>query len=279
MDGAPFGALACGPAGGPLAIFLHGFPDHPASWGEVMARFAARGYRCVAPWLRGYPPSTIEGPFGLDRLARDALAIAAAQSPRAPVSLLGHDWGAAITWFAAMKAPARIAAAATLSVPHPAILARAMLRDPRQLWRSRYMLALQVRGIDRAGIERLWRRWSPGLEPPDLDPIAATIAAGAALDLYRALPRPSRLEWLRYLDRDRATVRTPMLYLHGLDDGCIAPECARGQESLVDAPYRMELLPAGHFLPLERPDDVADRALRFFATYGPTRPNTIGVTT
>lgn len=286
VDDAPFTALACGPADGPVALFLHGFPDLPASWAPVMERFAARGYRCVAPWLRGYPPSTTDGPFGLDQLARDVLALAREVSPRAPVFLLGHDWGAGIAWFAAMKAPGRIAAAVTASVPHPVAFLRSVVREPAQLWRSRYMLALQVRSIDRAGVERLWRRWSPGLEPPaaHLDEVAAAIRGGgdAALEYYRALPRPTRLEWLRYVDRERATVRVPMLYLHGLDDGCIGPSSARGQERLVEAPYRMEILPgAGHFLQLERPDDVADRALRFFETYaqGPTRPNRIGVTT
>ncbi|MCA9610795.1 MAG: alpha/beta fold hydrolase [Myxococcales bacterium] len=274
VDDAPFAALATGPADGPVALLLHGFPDLPGSWTPVMERLARRGYRCVAPWLRGYPPSTTDGPFGLDRLARDALALARELSPRAPVFLLGHDWGAAITWFAAMKAPQRIAAALTASVPHPVAFARSLVREPTQLWRSRYMLALQVRSIDRAGLERLWRRWSPGLEPPaaHLDAVEATLREGgdAALEYYRAIPRPTRLEWLRFIDRDRATVRTPMLYLHGLDDGCIGPGSARGQERLVEAPYRMEILPgAGHFLQLEKPDEVADRAARFFETYAP----------
>ncbi|MBX3271011.1 MAG: alpha/beta fold hydrolase [Sandaracinaceae bacterium] len=274
VEDATFFALATGPKDGRVAVLLHGFPDGPATWAPVMARLAARGWRCVAPWMRGYAPSASAGPFGLDRLSRDALAFAAELSPKAPVVLFGHDWGAAATWFAAARAPARIAAAIALSVPHPIAFARSLVRDPRQLARSRYMFALQARSIDRAGIERLWRRWSPGLTPDaaHLDAVAASIADGgdAAVHYYRALLRPTRLEWMRMIDRDRATVRAPLLYLHGLDDGCIAPGCARGQERLVEAPYRMEILPgAGHFLPLERPDVVADRALRFVDAYAP----------
>ncbi|MCB9598397.1 MAG: alpha/beta hydrolase [Sandaracinaceae bacterium] len=287
-EDASFAALATGPADGPVALFLHGFPDLPVSWRPVMERMARLGYRCVAPWMRGYPPSTTDGPYGLDRTSRDVVAFAADLSPKAPIFAIGHDWGAAAVWFATMRSPGRFAAAATLSVPHPVAFGRSLLREPTQLWRSRYMLALQARSIDRAGIERLWRRWSPGLEPDPahLDAVAEAIRGGgdAPIRYYRAMPRPTRLELLRFIDRDRATVRAPMLYLHGLDDGCVGPSSARGQRALVDAPYKMEILPgAGHFLQLEKPDEVVDRVSRFFVTYArdqvPTRPNRIGVTT
>lgn len=46
-----------GPDGGdgaPAVVFLHGFPELWYSWRHQMAHLAARGYRCVAPDLRGY---------------------------------------------------------------------------------------------------------------------------------------------------------------------------------------------------------------------------------
>ena len=115
LEEGTFGALATGPEKGPLALFLHGFPDLPTTWSPVMERFAARGYRCVAPFLRGYAPSTTEGPFHVDQLARDVLAFARELSPRRAAFVLGHDWGAAATWFAAMREGAFIAAATTVS--------------------------------------------------------------------------------------------------------------------------------------------------------------------
>lgn len=283
VDGEQFEAITAGPDDGPVALFLHGFPDLPQTWSPVMERFAKQGYRCVAPYLRGYAPSTTAGPFDLFRLGRDVAEMAHALSRKAPVVALGHDWGAAALWLAASRWPQRFAVAVPVSVPHWITFVRAM-RSPAQLWRSRYMAALQVASIDRAGIERLWRRWSPDLTPPaeHLDAVAQTIAdsADAPLEYYRAIRRPSRLMLLRVVDAERAKVTVPTLYLHGLDDGCIAPSATRGQERWVDAPFRAEIIVgAGHFVPLEQPDAVAERALRFAQTYGPTRPNRIGVRT
>jgi len=37
-----------------VVVFLHGFPELWYSWRHQMEHLAARGYRCVAPDLRGY---------------------------------------------------------------------------------------------------------------------------------------------------------------------------------------------------------------------------------
>lgn len=49
--------LKAGPADVPLALFLHGYPDNAKTWERQLPAFAAAGYRAVAPWLRGYPPT------------------------------------------------------------------------------------------------------------------------------------------------------------------------------------------------------------------------------
>jgi pimeloyl-ACP methyl ester carboxylesterase len=90
----PFAALAAGPPDGELVLCLHGFPDHAPSFEALLEELSQAGRRAVAPWMRGYAPSTLEGPFDLTQLASDALAIAESLSPKRPVSLVGHDWGA-----------------------------------------------------------------------------------------------------------------------------------------------------------------------------------------
>ena len=65
-----------------------------------MALLCAAGYRCVAPWLRGYAPSTLEGPYDRQRVGDDLAELAEALCPNAPAVLVGHDWGAAATYTA-----------------------------------------------------------------------------------------------------------------------------------------------------------------------------------
>ena len=43
--------------GAPVVLLLHGFPDFWYGWRHQMAALAARGYRAVAPDLRGYGDS------------------------------------------------------------------------------------------------------------------------------------------------------------------------------------------------------------------------------
>ena len=50
--------LASGPEGGPLMIFVHGWPDLSISWRHQMQAFAALGFRCIAPDMRGYGRAT-----------------------------------------------------------------------------------------------------------------------------------------------------------------------------------------------------------------------------
>lgn len=261
--GERFVAIACG--AGPLALFLHGFPDVPATWAGVMERLAS-DHRCVAPYLRGYAPSPTRGPFDLDRLGADVVAIARALS-REPAVVLGHDWGALAAYAAIAREPARFSAVVAVSVPHPAALARTAWRHPSQLARSAYVGFFQLPRLPELALSRglwarLYRAWSPGFEAPEahLAEVERTLAASgsAPLGLYRALPRSLRAQvpaWPR--------PRVPTLYLHGLDDGCIAPELARGQERVFEGPHRTELVVAGHFVPLEAPARVAELARAF----------------
>ena len=64
-----FAVRSVGDPGAPLVLCVHGFPDVPHSWDEVARDLAAAGYRAVAPFLRGYAPSVLEGPYDIDSLA------------------------------------------------------------------------------------------------------------------------------------------------------------------------------------------------------------------
>jgi pimeloyl-ACP methyl ester carboxylesterase len=249
-----FHALAGG-HGRPL-VFLHGFPDCPATAVPFLEQLIARGFRVLAPYLRGYAPSPLAGPFDLATLASDVRSIIAAWIDE-PVSLVGHDWGAALTYALCQDMP--VARAVTLAVPPPAVFLR-QLRTPRQIAHSWYMAFFQLPGSSRLVgtrfIDRLWRRWSPGftLDEPRRAELHACMAASlpAPLEYYRAFRRT-------LFDRDfqralRQPTATEILALHGADDGCVLPP--RGSDIVADV---------GHFLHLEAPAAIADRVAGWLA--------------
>jgi pimeloyl-ACP methyl ester carboxylesterase len=255
-----------GGTGSPL-VYLHGFPDHPPTAIPFLDELARRGHRVIAPWLRGYAPSPLAGPYDLDTLAADVIALIDAWAPREPVDLVGHDWGAAITYAVCARAPDRIRRAATLALPHPLTFLR-QLRGAAQLRKSWYMALFQLPGsgaIVRARrlalIDRLWRAWSPDFELDEHRRAAlhACLAASlpAPLGYYRAMARPIG-EAAARIRRAAAPIATPILQLHGADDGCVLPPSDRDHHRFAER--LLEIVPGvGHFLHLERPAEVAER--------------------
>jgi pimeloyl-ACP methyl ester carboxylesterase len=58
----------------------------------------------------------------------------------------------------------------------------------------------------------------------------------------------------------------PLLYLHGAQDGCLGADLARAALPLLKPPSEGAIVEGtGHFLHLERPDEVNARILRFVA--------------
>jgi len=256
-----FHALAVGD-GAPV-VYLHGFPDHPPTAAPFLRALAARGHRVIAPWLRGYAPSPLVGPFDVDTLVADLLGLLDHLSPRAPVALVGHDWGAAIAYAACIAAPSRIARAVTLALPHPLTVLGNLAR-PAQLRASWYMLLFQLPGagtlVTDAFVDRLWRAWSPDLRLDDAPraELHACLRASmpAPLGTYRALVGRGLRAKIAAL---AAPIRVPLLQLHGARDGCVLPP-GNADARRFAAPRVYELVDGvGHFLHVERPDELAAR--------------------
>jgi pimeloyl-ACP methyl ester carboxylesterase len=276
--------LEDGPADGPLALCLHGFPDHAPTWVALLADLAAAGFHAVAPWLRGYAPTAVpaDGRYQSAALALDALALADALAPAdRPAVLIGHDWGAVASYGAVVHRPERFRRLVAMSVPHRAVLMGRIVTTPAQLKRSWYMFFFQlplaemaVSVKDFALIDALWRDWSPGYEPPAdfvralKDTLASPGSLDAALGYYRHSLNPARQDpRLATVEAGaNSLVPVPTLYLHGADDGCIGADIIDPDElkPLFPAGLDAEVLPGvGHFLHLEDPARVNRRIVDF----------------
>src|SRR5687768_2249913 len=73
--GLTFGYLEAGE--GPLVLCLHGFPDTAHTFDDLLPRLARAGYHAVAPFMRGYAPTSVpvDGDYSELRLGEDAIAL------------------------------------------------------------------------------------------------------------------------------------------------------------------------------------------------------------
>jgi pimeloyl-ACP methyl ester carboxylesterase len=246
---------------GPLVLLCHGFPEGWYSWRDQLRAIAAPGYHAVAPDMRGYgrtdSPVDISSYSILD-IVGDMIGLVSALGEKQAV-IVGHDWGAAIAWHAALFRPDVFPAVAALSVPfrqRGAAPPLHMLRKAGQL--THYWFHFQEPGVAEAEFERdpraALRRMLysiSGDAPPETR--ALTLQPGKGWlantldpehlpswitdeDLDHMAAEFSRtgfrggLNWYRNIDRNweltapwaGATIRQPALFIAGSVDPIIA---------------------------------------------------------
>lgn len=148
-------------AGDHLVLCLHGFPEHAVTWYGQINRLTERGYTVWAPNLRGYGQSTRpknREAYRIDELLKD-IADLVTKWGENPVTIMGHDWGALLGWFFAIKFPGHLTRFISIGANHPASLYP--FRNMGQLSRSKYIPLLMIPGLAEWSLgspERLWSK-------------------------------------------------------------------------------------------------------------------------
>jgi pimeloyl-ACP methyl ester carboxylesterase len=284
-NGVRFHATTRGPVDGPLVLVLHGFPDSPWSWQPVAERLAAEALRVVTVTMRGYLPTGAapDGRYDSDTLGADANALRRVLSPHQPAVLIGHDWGASAVYTAITSDPGSWTHAVAMSVPLLAAggVDTATITQMRRSFYS-YLFQLPIaetllRRDHLQLIDELWRCWSPGLDAPEAVAAAKSALAtpeslDAAITYYRH--NPSVVIGADEATRRRArahAIGTPLLYLHGSDDGCIGTDVLDLARGDFPAGTQIEVVSGvGHFLQVEQPDVVASRIVAFLHDHAQT---------
>lgn len=261
---------ACGE--GPLVLLLHGFPESWLSWKAQMEALAAAGYRAVAPMQRGYPgsdrPSRVDA-YHIDHLVADIEALRVHLGAET-FHLVGHDWGAIVAWFYAMKHPERLHSLSILNVPHPGHMP-AMMRDADQIKMSWYIGFFQLPWLPEY---LLLRRKGDALKRTlCARRIRSTVDQGALQAVVDAFQRDgirTALHWYRALGRlgprgvraRLAPMSVPTLVLWGERDIALHVKFAVPPASLVSNATVQTFPQASHWLQGDLPDEVNEALLR-----------------
>ena len=189
---------------GAPVLLLHGWPDTGALWDGVVTELVAAGRRCLAPDLRGCgrsaKPTDVES-YAMAELVADVVALVEAAAA-GPVTLVGHDWGAALAWALASFSPERVRSLAALAVGHPTAFRAAGLE---QQLKSLYTQLFIREGLGEAFVRQndyeLLRTWFA-------HPRASTVIA----ELERDDQLSCHLNWYRAnLPADAFLIEAPRL--------------------------------------------------------------------
>ena len=268
-----FDVRMAGPADGEVVILLHGFPQTSYEWRNQISALGEAGFRAVAPNQRGYSagarPATIQD-YAVPRLVEDIVGLADAVGAER-FHIVGHDWGAIITWAVAVSAPARVISASPVSVPHPDAFAR-VLGDPTscQPEASSYFDVFvqpdsedNFVANDNAGL----RGFFAGIEEDAVEDYVQVLGSKAALG--------AALNWYRANIADRqvsgpamGVVRVPTMFTWSDGDTALCIDGAELTEEYVDAPYRFEVIEGvSHWIPDLATDQMTELLLDHINTY------------
>ena len=269
----------------PAVILLHGFPESHRTW-RAVAPLLEGSFHLIMPDQRGFAGSDrpqLVFDYSANKLTDDIFALADTLGLDS-FALVGHDWGGAIAWSAALRKDPRLERLAIVNAPHPVIFQKSVIENAEQRAASQYINAFRVPGFEHAiqlmGLDTFFEKTFR--EHVDLTLIpeaekqqylaewAQPGALTAMLNWYRAarllIPPPGLTvplpDWLL---KAFPKVEIPTLVVWGMRDPALLPIQLDGLDLLVSDLTIERIAEAGHFAPWEAPQAVAAALKPFLA--------------
>src|SRR4051812_4183866 len=245
-----------GPAGAPVALLVHGYPESSWMWRSLMDALAVEGWRAIAPDLAGYGDSEPDPPATWERhveaLERFRVALGLED-----VVLVVHDWGGLIGLRWACDHPG---AARSLVISNTGFFADGTWHGMAEMMRTPGTGEKLVDGMTRESFKSLMDAVAKRVDDRTIDEYFKAFAdeprRRGQLELYRS----GEFSKLEAYEGRLAALGVPALVLWGADDAFVPVAGAyRFRRELPDAEVKV-LDGVGHFVFADAPEE-ADAAV------------------
>ena len=242
---------------GPLAVMMHGFPDHWLTWRHQIDALSKQ-FRVCAISMRGYErsdkPAGVEN-YSMRKLVGDCATVIAAEGAAKAV-IIGHDWGGATAWNVGMRRPDLTERLIVLNMPHPWTHAKVLAKNPEQQKNSQYARNFQD--------PEFYKQIS-------LERLGAWVSDPEARKLHLQAMQQSNIQcMLHYYQANYPvppyvaptapppSVKAPTLLIHGMEDKALLSEGLNGVWNFVEQDFTLATIPgAGHFVQQDAADAVS----------------------
>ena len=237
---------------GPLVVLIHGFPDYWATWKPLMATLNKAGYRTAALDNRGYNLSDKpegEAAYAMPNLVGDVAAVIEAEGQKNAI-IVGHDWGAAISWQVVFTRPDLVNRLIIMSVPHPVGFAREMATNLEQQKNSQYARNFQQPGFEKYLTPEGLVGWvkDPAEKARYVEAFKRSSIVGM-LNYYRANYPKTPTDKGGLMAADAPMINVPVLVIHGMKDKALSAAGHAGTWDQVSQDTTVLMIPsADHFV-------------------------------
>lgn len=233
---------------GEPVVFVHGFPDFWYSWRHQMAMLAPH-FKVIAIDMRGYnlsdKPEGVEN-YKIECLLGDIAAVIK-DAGEDKATVVGHDWGGAISWHFAMRYPEMTHRLVIMNLTHPkgyaAVVANPTPEQKTNVKYARDFAASKPKGYsvpenvlalgERTGDALVGKRYREAFSRSYWD---------GMMNYYRA----NYSELIADVDPDTLPdIACPVLQFHGLKDTAVDKDGLKDTWNWVSQDYTLVTTPAG----------------------------------
>ena len=260
---------------GAPVLLLHGFPDSKEVWKNQISTLVKSGYRVITPDLRGYgnaPKPLDKEEYTIPILMNDVIGILDALNLD-KVHLVGHDWGASLSWLLAQYHENRFVSLTVLSVGYPGNSAWSSIEQLQKSW---YFYLFLQEGLAEKTLADY--DWELGREMfrdhPERKQIIEQLKDGSnlttALNWYRGnmqhkLSQPN-VDYQILTEKPQKSavkIKIPVLGIWSEGDMFLTEAQMRQSiEMATDFTYK-KITGAGHWMMLDKPNELNALLLEF----------------